>query len=306
MLSARLSLQTMPSRKRCKGSSQVTSSFGLPLEKRRSSLQRSTSTWMHFIQRPHNSTNVSLMLGFDDELETEGADAFAELKAFVVARSEYVVAQSKQYAEGKLSLPMLAYMTGTDVIEAMLGLSEVGMPSRVTTGLEQERLAAFEAIGANKAAGCVVDAATYHCIRRLLLEDAVVTVCGKIGIAQATADLYQARLQNLALEKGRSGSMTYCDGKFCLVERTEELKERIRTTISSDIDWLINNADIVPARPVKDPPVIFRRLIRRKKRTSSMKSTQPMGPIASYSLTISSRGRLQVCWERPLHPFSQC
>jgi hypothetical protein len=32
----------------------------------------------------------------------------------------------------------------------------------------------------------VVNAATYHCIRRLGLEDAVVAVCGKIGIAQAT------------------------------------------------------------------------------------------------------------------------
>ena len=192
--------------------------------------------------------------------KTEGDDAFAELRALVVARSEYVVTQSKQYAEGKLSLPMLAYMTGTDVIEAMLGLSEVGTPYRVATGLEQERSAAFEAIVANNAAGCVVDAATYHCIRRLQLEDAVVAVCGKIGIAQATADLYQARLQNLALEKGGGGSMTYRDGKFYLIERTEEHKDEIRATISSDIDWLNNNADVIPARPVKDPPAVFRRL----------------------------------------------
>src|SRR5262249_24929134 len=126
---------------------------------------------------------------------TEGENAFAELKAQLVARSEYMMAQGRQYAEGRLSLGMLARMTGVDTIDVMLGLGETGTPYRVSTGLEQERLAAFRAIAGNKVAGCVVDAATYHCIRRLGLEDAVVRVCGKIGIAQATADLYQSRLQ---------------------------------------------------------------------------------------------------------------
>src|SRR5258705_302094 len=86
-------------------------------------------------------------------------------------------------------------------LPSMLWLSETGTRYRVATGLEQERLAAFRAIAANNAAGCVVDAATYHCIRRLGLEDAVIGVCGKVGIAQAIADLYQSRLQSIGLEK---------------------------------------------------------------------------------------------------------
>ena len=120
-------------------------------------------------------------------------------------------------------------------------------------------MAAFEAIGANKAAGCVVDAATYHCIRRLELEDAVVGV-RKIGITQATSNLYQARFQSLALEKGSAGTMGHRGGKFYLTERTQEEKDRTRATISSDIEWLANNAEILPARPVEDPPPAFRRL----------------------------------------------
>ncbi|MBX9591705.1 MAG: hypothetical protein K2X43_20635 [Hyphomonadaceae bacterium] len=191
---------------------------------------------------------------------TEGENAFAELKAQLVARSEYVTAQGRQYAEGRLSLAMLARMTGVDPIDVMLGLGETGTPYRVSTGLEQERLAAFRAIGANNAAGCVVDAATYHCIRRLGLEDAVVGVCGKIGIAQATVDLYQARLQSIALEKGSAGTMGYRCGKLYLTERTAEQKESTRTTIKSDLDWLTNNAEVLPARPVKDPPPVFRKL----------------------------------------------
>ena len=62
-------------------------------------------------------------------VKTEGEEAFAELKAELVARSEYVGAQSKQYGEGKLSLPMLAHMTGVDPIDVMLGLSEVERPT---------------------------------------------------------------------------------------------------------------------------------------------------------------------------------
>jgi len=191
---------------------------------------------------------------------TEGENAFAELKAELVARSEYVTAQGRQYAEGRLSLAMLARMTGVDPIDVMLGLGETGTPYRVSTGLAQERLAAFRAIAANKAGGCVVDAATYHCIRRLGLEEAVVGVCGKISIAQTTADLYQTRLQGIALEKGSAGTMNYRDGKFYLSERTAEQKQSTRTTIKSDLDWLTNNAEVLPARPVKDPPPVFRKL----------------------------------------------
>ena len=191
---------------------------------------------------------------------TEGKNAFAELKTQLIARSEYVSAQSRQYAEGKLSLAMLAHMTGADPIDVMLGLSDTGTRYRVATGLEQERLAAFRAIAANNAAGCVVDAATYHCIRRLGLEEAVVGVCGKIGMAQVTADLYRARLKSIGLEKGSAGTMGYRDGKFYMSERTEEQKEGTRATIKSDLDWLTSNAEILPARPVEDPPPAFRRL----------------------------------------------
>jgi hypothetical protein len=193
-------------------------------------------------------------------IKTEGEDAFAELKAQLVSRSEYITAQSKQYAAGKLSLSMLAHMTGVDPIEVMLGLSEIGIPYRVATGLEQERLAAFKAIRENGKAGCIVDAATYHCIRRLSLEDAVVAVCGRIGISQVTADLYQIRLQRLSLAPSDSGSMGYRDGQFYFNEYTKEQKDSARATIGSDIDWLNKKADIVPARPVKDPPPAFRRL----------------------------------------------
>lgn len=46
--------------------------------------------------------------------------------------------------------------------------------------------------------------------------------------------------------------MGYRAGKFYLTEHTQEQKDNTRATITSDIDWLTTNADVVPARPVKD------------------------------------------------------
>lgn len=194
-------------------------------------------------------------------IKTEGEDALDELKVQLKARSDYVTAQSRLYGEGRLSLGMLAFMTGVDPIDVMLGLGEVGTPYRVAVGLEGERAAAFEAIGENAAKGCVVDAATYHCIRRLDLMDVVIAVCGPIGISQATADIYKMRLQNLDLfGEGHAGSMGYRDGKFFLTERTAADRAETRAIITADIDWLAKNATILPARPLADPPPALRRL----------------------------------------------
>jgi len=195
------------------------------------------------------------------KVTTEGENAYGELKAQLVTRSNYVAEQTKIYAEGKLSLSMLAFMTGVDTIDVMMGLSEVGSPYRVAIGIEQERKNAFEAIDANGKRGCVVDAATYHCIRRLGLDETVTAICGKLAITQATADLYRMRLQNTdLLGSGEAGSMGYRDGQYYLVKRTLEERQKTRETIQSDIQWLTDNAEILPARPMNDPPPILRRL----------------------------------------------
>jgi Flp pilus assembly protein TadD len=188
---------------------------------------------------------------------TEGEQPFAELKAELRARSEYVQEQTRQYADGKLSLAMLAHMTGADPIDTMIGLREVGTPYRVAVGLEQERRNAFAAIAAAERKGCVIDIATFHCIRRLGIEEAVLAVCGRIGVTQATLDTYEQRLQSLHLF---GGSIAYRDENYYLTKRRPEELERVRTLIDSDMRWLKANADVLPARPQQDPPAIFRRL----------------------------------------------
>ena len=194
-------------------------------------------------------------------IKVTGEDAFEELRDVLVARNEYVSAQVKSYSAGKLSLLMLAHMTSSDPIEVMLGFKEVGVSYKVATGLAEERQFAFTAIDANGRKGCVIDAATYHCIRRLELADAVIAVCGKIGVTQSTVDIYQVRLQNLSLERYGGGSISVLpDGKLRIIEHTNEQRENARAAIALDIDWLAQNVDVLPARPLNDPPPVFRRL----------------------------------------------
>lgn len=190
-----------------------------------------------------------------------GDDAFDEIKAEVKARSEYVRQQTESYTEGKMSLPMLAYMIGVGPIDTMVGISEVGTSYRVAVGTTAERDLAFKSIAENNGQGCVVDTATFHCIRRLELEETIVAICGKIGVTRATVDYYQRKLQEFDIAgPSESGSMGYRDGQFYMTEYSPEDRERSKKLIESDLRWLQENADILPAEPLQDPPPAIRHL----------------------------------------------
>jgi tetratricopeptide (TPR) repeat protein len=191
----------------------------------------------------------------------EGEHAFAEVTEVVKDRAEYVEGQTQTYAEGSMSVAMLAFTTGVSVIDVLVGLADSKTPYRVAIGIGQERNDAFKAIEDNGKRGCVVDTATFHCIRRLGLDDVVQAVCGRIAVTQATLDHYSERLRNLELlQDGDSGTIGYRNGRLYLAARTEAEAEQTRTVIKSDIAWLTTNADIVPVVPAQEPPIHMRRL----------------------------------------------
>ena len=156
---------------------------------------------------------------------------------------------------------MLAHLTGADPIDAMLGLAEARTPYRVAIGLAEEREQAFVSVVGNKSRGCVVDAATLHCIRRLDIATTVTAICGPIGITQATADIFQIRLQAIDSFGGqRSGMMSYRDGRLLYQEVTPEQTADTRQRYAADLAWLKATCEIVPAQPDEDPPALYRRL----------------------------------------------
>jgi tetratricopeptide (TPR) repeat protein len=191
------------------------------------------------------------------------AEAFdiSEIEKMLRERSAYIDAQTRKYEEGHISLSMLAHLCGLDPVDAMIGLAELRKPYRVAVGTREEREGAISALRNHKAAGCIVDAATYHCIRRLGLEDAVKSVCGPIGITQVTADIYHVRVQSLDDFGGEpKGSMTMRDGRMQMVEYSPEYLATNRRIVESDRDWLAANAEVLPANPKQDPPAAMRRL----------------------------------------------
>ncbi len=176
-------------------------------------------------------------------------------------RSDHIEAQTKQYEDGSISLSMLAHLCGLDPIDAMLGLAELGKSYRVSIGTREERDGTIAQVKEQKAGGCVIDAATYHCVRRLGLEGIVKTVCGPIGITQATADIYHARTQSLDAFAGEpKGSMAMRDGRMVMVEYSPEQQSKTKCLILEDRDWLLANAEVLPATPKVDPPLVMRRL----------------------------------------------
>jgi cellulose synthase operon protein C len=194
-------------------------------------------------------------VGTADEFDT------TEIEKMLRERASYIEAPAQKYEEGRISLSMLAHLCGLDPVDAAIGLAELGKAYRVSVGSREEREGTIRRIREHKAAGCVVDAATYHCIRRLGIEDAIRAVCGPIGITQATADIYHVRVQSLDYLGGEpKGSMTMRGGKMQVVEYPPEYLAQNRRVIESDRDWLTANAEILPAIPKSDPPLAMRRM----------------------------------------------
>ena len=189
------------------------------------------------------------------QVEFEKPGGLDEMKGIVAARSRHVTEQAKQYEMGHTFLGGLALATGVDPVEAMLGLSEVGVAFRVANGFHEEREAAFKAIKDNTKNGCFVDGPTFHIVRRLALEGVVTAVCGPIGVAQVTVDNLRARLQ--VLDEGRAqpvGTLAYVDGQLQMRETGRETIQSARETLRADIAWIEANAEVLPALPKAEPP----------------------------------------------------
>jgi cellulose synthase operon protein C len=196
-------------------------------------------------------------------VEFEAPGGLDEMKSILAERVNHVRDQAKIYADGRGFLGGLAFATGVDPIEAMLGLREVGVPFRVATGLHEEREAAFQVIQRNEKSGCVVDGPTFHLIRRLKLESIVVAVCGPMFFAQTMLDRLRERHQ--LLDRGRlkpAGTLSYVDGQLRMAEFTPEMVEQHSAILQSDIEWIESKGEIVAALPSSDPPAIVRRMGR--------------------------------------------
>lgn len=196
-------------------------------------------------------------------VDSDSLGGLNEMKGVLSARSRHVTEQAKQYAEGRTFLGGLALATGVDPVEAMLGLSEVGVPFRVAHGLRGEREAALKGIEENAKSGCIIDGPTLHTVRRLSLESVVAAICGPIGVTQMTLDSLSKRLHSLDERRAQpAGSLSYVNGQLQMRETPPEAIEDARNALRSDIEWIASNAEVLSAVPKVDPPRVMRDMNR--------------------------------------------
>lgn len=183
----------------------------------------------------------------------------SEIEKMLRDRSAYIDEQMAKYERGNISLSMLAHLCGLDPVDAVIGLADQGKTQRVAINTREERDETLKIIRDHKAAGCIIDAATYHSIRRLGIEEAVKGVCGPIGISQATADIYHARVQSLDEVGGEpKASMSMRNGQMQMIEYSPEYLTNMRRVVEGDRDWLVANSEVFAANPKNDPPQAMR------------------------------------------------
>ena len=97
-------------------------------------------------------------------------------------------------------------------------------------------------------AGCVADALTFYIIRRLGLEDAIVGICGRIGMTESSVDVFRQRSEEIELHGGRPFLvMSFHNGQYFREEITTEKQLTALNEVKNDLLWIENNCDILPA-----------------------------------------------------------
>jgi len=168
-------------------------------------------------------------------------------------RHDTISSVASKYDEGMLPLSFVARLLGSDPVSTVLGLASSGNRIRVCDGTEFERRKALRSIAANSRRGCVVDAITFHFVRRLRLEQAVEAVCGPIGLVERSVSFTQQKIHELeaSLDKP-SMTVFYQDGQYFREEITPEQKNAALAIQRADRAWIAEHAQVIPAEGTKD------------------------------------------------------
>jgi hypothetical protein len=198
------------------------------------------------------------------KVDTARPGGFEPMLAKIRDRHDAIQEINKLYEAGTLPLALAARAVGSDPVEALVGIAALGIPIRSCEGSQLERNAAFAAISANAAKGCVVDLATLHIIRRSKLEKAVVAVCGPVGIVEGTASHYQHRVRELSDRIDETDmSVSYRDGQYYRTDTTPGEKRVALSLAEQDRDWLAKNATIIVAEGKVDLSATWRPLLEQ-------------------------------------------
>ncbi|MCV6574355.1 MAG: hypothetical protein OIF58_01330 [Cohaesibacter sp.] len=188
-------------------------------------------------------------------------DGLDDLITKLRERSQYSLQKSKAYEEGSYPLQVLGYHLGLGPIDSFLGLKqECGVSIKTASCTSIEQKAATLSLDRAQKQGILADSVVIYLLFRLGLVEAVEEHFGKIAITQHTIDVFSSRLQQCETmgsydENGvrTAKSMSYQNEKIRLHEISDDIITQKIETARSELRWLTDSCEIVPAVAKADP-----------------------------------------------------
>ena len=210
----------------------------------------------------------------------------------------------------KSPVPLLVFaeILGTNVITAFQSIVGSGKKFRVCVGTIEERDIAAAAVVNNSCGGCVVDALTFYFIRRLGIEDAIVGMCGRIGMTEYSVDVFRQRLEEIELHGGKPFLvMFFKNGQFFKEEITTKQLSASLNEVKKDLLYIETNCDILPVESDLRVPPIFNNIAKRigKNLFDSILAADSSNRILLcedyiYRLLATTDSKLPATWLQPV------
>jgi hypothetical protein len=188
---------------------------------------------------------------------------FASVLERVRDRHDATDQVAKLYDAGNLPIVAAGKMLGLDPVETFVGFVSTGHGIHVCVGTHEERNLAFSSIRDNARKGCVVDAITFHIIRRLCLVEVVVSICGPIGVTDATALRLRQKIQELKERPDEPDKrLSWRNGEYYREEISPHEKREALAALEQDDAWIAQHAEILPAQGTRDPTAQVRAALK--------------------------------------------
>jgi hypothetical protein len=191
-----------------------------------------------------------------------GPDGLAPVFDRVRDRHDATEQVASLYDAGNLPIAAASKMLGLDPVETFVGFMSTVHRIHVCAGTHEERQLALSSIRENGRKGCVIDAITLHIIRRLGLADVVGSICGPIGITDATALAIRQEIHKLKERIDEPEmSLSWRGGEYFREEISPDQKRQALAALEEDDEWIARHAEILPAQGTKDPSAQVRALL---------------------------------------------
>lgn len=192
------------------------------------------------------------------EFDPESSDPIAPIREKLNERATYSKGLVEEYLKKPIVLDCIGSLLGLDPIDTFCGLnSQMNTKPIVTLGDRPSLQEGERSVSVALEHGCLCDPVAMFLLMRLGVVGELTQLFGQLAVTQHTIDVFAARhmhVEQECREENGSKYLSYENGKVVVTERSNQQSLATKEITQSDLNWLANNALIVPAMPNEDPP----------------------------------------------------